>query len=190
MVYGTLLYISDCAVDWFEEDQNSLLEEDRAETAVERANALILQDLAKATNETIGETRLGHKTDTGGLKRAQSDISDELGGGGGGEIDGGAVVGGGLVAELVDPHLLEELVTSELQGALEEVAGGGGTEASPDGASTLVGNDFAETADQAIVVGDGVELYPRLDAVGGDGLLVMLLMLVDAIQRQHFALVG
>jgi hypothetical protein len=60
--------------------------------------------------------------------------------------------------------LLEELITSELQGALEEVSGGGRTETSPDGASTLVRNDLSEATDEAAVVCCGVELDPRLDA--------------------------
>lgn len=142
---------------------NVLLEQDGTETRVESANTLSAEDLAETTNQTIGELGVGDETDTGGLERAEGDVSDELGAGGGTEVDGSAVVGGCLVAKHVDGLLLEELVSSELEGTLEEVTGGGGTETSPDGASTLSSDDLAETTDQAGVVGDGVKLDPGLD---------------------------
>ena len=143
-----------------------LLEQDGTETRVESANTLGLEDLAETTDQTVGELGVGNEADTGGLKGAESDVSDELSAGGGTEVDSGAVVGGGLVAEGVDGLLLEELVSSELEGTLEEVTGGGGTETSPDGASTLVGNDLAETTNETVVVGDGVKLDTGLDAAG------------------------
>lgn len=61
--------------------------------------------------------------------------------------------------------LLKELVAAEFEGALEEVAGEGWADTSPDGAEAFVGDDLTEATDQAAVVGDGVELYPGLDAV-------------------------
>ena len=51
-----------------------------------------------------------------------------------------------------------------LEDTLEEVTSGGGTETSPDGASTLVGDDLAEAANETAVVGDGVKLDAGLDA--------------------------
>lgn len=144
--------------------EDVLLEQDGSETRVESTNTLVLEDLAEATNQAIGEGGLRDETDTGRLERAQGDVSEELGERGRGEVDGGAVVGGSLVADQVDGLLLEQLVSSELEGALEEVTGSGRTETSPDGASTLGGNDLPEATDQARVVGDGVELYPGLDA--------------------------
>ena len=143
-----------------------LLEQDGTETRVESTDTLVREDLAGTTDQAVGELGVGNETDTGSLKRAESDIGDELSAGGGTEVDSSAVVGGGLVAESVDSLLLEELVTSELEGTLEEVTSGGGTETSPDGASTLVGDDLAETTDQTSVVGDGVKLDTGLDAVG------------------------
>ena len=142
-----------------------LLEEDGTETAVESTNALLLGDLGETGDETAGEGGLGDETDTGGLKRAKGEISEELGGGGRGEVDGGAVVGSGLVAEKANGLLLEELVTTELEGTLEEVPGSGGAEASEESASTLVGNNLSEATDHTLVVGDGVQLDPSLDAV-------------------------
>lgn len=144
-----------------------LLEQNGSEARVEGSEALGLQDLAEATDEAIGEGGLRNETDTGGLERAEGDVSEELGGGGRGEVDSSAVVAGILVTDEVDGLLLEELVSSELEGALEEVAGSGGAETGPEGTRALGGNDLAEATDQARVVGDGVELYPSLDAVEG-----------------------
>ena len=145
--------------------ENILLEEKGTETTVEGAEALLLSDLGEATNEAIGEGGLGNETDTGGLKRAKGEISEELGGGGGGEVDGGAVVGSGLVAEEANGLLLEELVTTELQGTLEEVTGEGRAGTGEESASALVLDDLLEAADEAAVVGLGVELDAGLDAV-------------------------
>jgi hypothetical protein len=61
--------------------------------------------------------------------------------------------------------LLEELVSSELEGTLEEVTGGRGAEAGKERASTLRLDDLAETANHTPVVGGGVELDSRLHAV-------------------------
>ena len=145
--------------------ENILLEQKGAETTVEGAEALLLSDLGEATNKAIGEGRLGNETNTGGLKRAKGEISEELGGGGGGEVDGGAVVGSGLVAEEANGLLLEELVTTELQGTLEEVTSEGRAGTSEESASALVLDDLLEAADEAAVVGLGVELDAGLDAV-------------------------
>lgn len=142
-----------------------LLEEDGTETSVESTDTLVLEHLAETRDETAGVGRLRDETDTGGLKGAEGNIGEELGGGGRGEVDGSAVSGGSLVAELVDPLLLEELVTSELEGALEEVTGKGGAGTGEESASTLVLDDLAEATDQTAVVGDGVELDTSLDAV-------------------------
>lgn len=109
--------------------KNLLLQQDRTETRVESTNTLILQDLTEPTNKTGGELRLTDETNTGSLKRTQSDISEELSGGRRSQVDGSLVLSSGLVAQVVDALLLEELVTTELEGALEEVTRSGGTEA-------------------------------------------------------------
>ena len=142
-----------------------LLEQDGSETRVEGTDTLVLQDLGESTNKAVGEGWVTDETDTGSLERAEGDIGEELSDGGRGEVDGSAVVGGSLVTDKVDGLLLEELVTSELEGTLEEVTGSGGTEAGPDSAHTLIGDGLAEATDQTGVVGDGVKLYPGLDAV-------------------------
>lgn len=141
-----------------------LLQQDGSETRVESTNTLVLQDLGETADEAVGEAGLGDETNTGGLERAESDISEELGGSGRSKVDGSAVVGGSLVAELVDALLLEELVSTELEGTLEEVTGKGRANASPERAETLLGENLPGAADEALVVGYGVELDPGLDA--------------------------
>lgn len=143
---------------------NLLLEEHGTETRVERTKTLLAQDLGETRGETGSEGGLRDETDTGSLKRAESNVGEEFGSGGGSEVDGGSVLRGILDANLVDALLLEEFVTTELEGTLEEVTGGGGTETSEKSASTLVGDDLTETTDHTLVVGDGVKLDTGLDA--------------------------
>ena len=142
-----------------------LLEQNGTESGVESTDTLLLEDLGETAHETGSEGRLGDQTDTGGLKRAETDVSNELSGGGGSEVDSGAVVGSRLEAKEVDGLLLEELVTTELQGTLDEVTGSGGTETSEESTSTLVLDDLAETTDHTAVVGGRVKLDTGLDAI-------------------------
>jgi len=144
---------------------NLLLEEKGTETTVEGGEALLLEDATEARDKAGSEGGLGDQTDTGGLKRAQGEISEELGAGGGGEVDGGTVVGSGLVAEEANGLLLEELVTTELQGTLEEVTSEGRAGTGKESASALILDNLPEAADEAAVVGLGVELDASLDAV-------------------------
>ena len=142
-----------------------LLEQDGTEAGIEGTDTLGLQHLAEAADETVRVRGLGDKADTGSLERAKTDVGEELGSTGRGEVDTGPVVGGILNAEEVDGLLLEELVSTELQGALQEVTGEGRAKTGQESTGTLVGNDLAETTDHTTVVGDGVELDSRLDAV-------------------------
>ena len=144
---------------------NLLLEQDGAESRVETGNTLLLHNTAKTAEETVGEGRLGDETDTGSLERAQGNVGHELSAGGGGEVDSGTVLGSRLEAKLVDGLLLEELVTTELQGTLEEVTSGGRAETSQKSASTLVLDDLTEATDHTTVVGGRVKLDTGLDAV-------------------------
>ena len=145
---------------------NVLLEEDGAETRVERADALVLEDLTEAADQTVGETGGRDETNTGGLEGAESDGGEELGAGGGDGVDGRSVLAGPLDTEQVDGLLLKELVTAELEGALDEVAGEGRAETGQKRTSAFILDDLAETANHATVVGRGVELNPGLDAAG------------------------
>lgn len=156
------LYGIDSIIIWV---NNLLLEQHGTEAGVESTSTLVLQDLAEAASETASEGGLGDETDTGGLQRAEGNVGEELGSSGRGEVDRGSVLRGRLVAELVDALLLEEFVTTELEGTLEEVPGSGGTETGEKSASTLVGNDLSETTDHTLVVGDRVQLDSSLDAV-------------------------
>ena len=154
---------------------NSLFEQNRPEAGVECSDPLLARDLAKPANEPVREGGLGNEADPRRLERAQSDIGEELGQGGRGQVDGGAVVGGGLVAQVVDALLLEELVSSELEGALQKIPRGGGAEAGQKCAGAFSCDDLAEATDHAFVVGDGIELYSCLDTKGrGRGLALGL----------------
>ena len=144
---------------------NLLLEQKGTKTTVEGGEALLLEDATEARDKAGSEGGLGDQTNTGGLQGAEGEISEELGAGGGGEVDGGAVVGSGLVAEEANGLLLEELVTTELQGTLEEVTSEGRAGTSEESASALVLDDLLEAADEAAVVGGRVELDAGLDAV-------------------------
>merc|ERR1712093_433930 len=124
-----------------------LLEQDRTETGVEGTDTLVLQHLAEASNETIGVCWLRDETDTGGLERAKGDISKTCRG----EVDGCAVVGGGLISEQIDGLLLEKLISSKLECALEEVTSSGWTETSQQSTSTLLSNNLSESSDQTLV---------------------------------------
>lgn len=142
-----------------------LLEQDGPEASVERTNALILQHLAETADEAIRVCGLGNETNARRLEGAERDVGEELSERGRGQVDGRAVVGGGLVAKVVDGLLLEELVSSELERALQEVACGRGTEACGERAEALLGDDLSDAAEEAFVVCDGVELDSCLDAV-------------------------
>lgn len=146
---------------------NLLLEQNGSESSVHGAETLSLDHLTHAVDETLGKGGLGDETDTGGLKGAEGNVGEELGHTGRGEVDGGTVVGSSLVAKLVDGLLLEELVTTELQGTLEEVTGKGRAGTGEESASTLVLDDLAETANHATVVCSGVKLDTGLDTVKG-----------------------
>jgi hypothetical protein len=148
-------------------DHDLLLEQDGSESRVKSANTLSADNLAETGDETSSELGVGDHSDTGGLERAQSDVSEELTGRGRSEVDGGAVLLGSLVADKVDGLLLEELVSSELEGALEEVTSEGWAETGHESASTLILDDLSDTADQTAVVGGRVKLDTGLDAVKG-----------------------
>jgi hypothetical protein len=142
-----------------------LLEEDGTESRVESTKTLSAVDLAESRDETSSELRVRHETNTGSLERAEGNVGEELGGGRGGEVDGSTVVDSVLNTNLVDELLLEEFVSSKLEGTLEEVTSKGGTSTSEKSASTLVCDDLSEATDQTSVICDGVELNSCLDAI-------------------------
>lgn len=169
---------------------NLLLEQDRTETGIESTDTLVLQHLAEASNKTIGICWLRNETDTGGLERAESDISKELGETCRGEVDGCAVVGGGLVSEEVDGLLLEQLISSKLECALKEVTSSSWTESSQQSTGTLLGDNLSESSDQTLVVCGRVELYSCLDAIReitsvGNFLIAQMAQAIAADGRLH-----
>jgi hypothetical protein len=62
---------------------------------------------------------------------------------------------------------LEELVSTKLEGALEEVSSECRADTSPDGTETFLSDNLPEAADKTFVVFNRVKLYPRLDAACG-----------------------
>lgn len=158
--------------DLLEDDElghgvGDLLEQNGSEAGVESTDTLVLEHLGETANETVGVGGLRDETDTGSLERAQGNVGEELGGGRGGQVDGSPVVGGSLNAQAVDELGLEELVTAELEGTLQEVTGEGRAGTSQKSASALILDDLAEAADETAVVGNGVELDTGLDDIDG-----------------------
>lgn len=66
---------------------------------------LRLCNLRESRDKACGEGGLGHKTDTGGLERAEGDICEELAKSGRSEVDGGTVVLCGIVAKQINALL-------------------------------------------------------------------------------------
>lgn len=89
---------------------------------------------------------------TCGLKRTQSDISEEFSDSTGSEVDKGTVGRGIFNSDEVNEGLLEEFVTSKLESTLKEVTSSSRTEASQKSASTLSLDDLAETTNHTLVV--------------------------------------
>jgi hypothetical protein len=106
---------------------------------------------------------LRNKTNTGGLKRAEGNISKELGGGSGSEVDSRAVLRGSLIAKLGDALLLEEFVSTKLEGSLKEVSSEGWANTSPNSAKSFLSNNLSEATNETAVVLDWVKLYSCLD---------------------------
>jgi len=63
--------------------------------------------------------------------------------------------------------LLEELITSELEGALEEVACKGWANTSQESTCALLCDDLTEASDETSVVCGRVELNSGLDDIDG-----------------------
>lgn len=146
---------------------NILFEQDRTKTGVESANTFSLHNLAKTAKKTASECGFRHKTNTGSLKRTKSDVGEEFSGSGRSQVDRSTIVRGSLVTKVIDRLLLEEFITSKLEGTLEEVAGGSRAKTSEQGASTFIGNDLAETTNETAVVCDRIQLNTGFDAEEG-----------------------
>ena len=102
--------------------------------------------------------------DAGRLKWAQGNVGEEFCHSRRGEVDSCAVVRCGLVAQVADTLLLEEFITPKLESTLKEVSSSSGTEASHQRTGTFICDDLTESANHALVVDLGFELYACLDA--------------------------
>jgi hypothetical protein len=145
-----------------------LLEEDGDEAGVETLDETIGGDnLGHGGDEAGGELGVGDEADTGGFEGAQEEIGDELSGSGGTEVDEGAVSPSGFFTHASGGVDLEEFDTTELEEALEHVAGSSGADTSGEGTDTFFGNDLLEATDHTLVVLLGLELHASLDDVDG-----------------------
>ena len=99
----------------------------------------------------------GLDLDLGHLQRAEGDIGEELGRGGARAPDEALVLGGRLLAGHVHVGVLEVLVETVLEEALERVAEKGRAEAFPETRAALLCDDGLQTGAKALVLG-GVDL--------------------------------
>ena len=145
-----------------------LLEEHGDEARVEALDeTLLLHKAASAASEAVSVGGVGDQANTAGLKRAQGNVSNELGGSSRCHVDGSAVLLGLLHAELVNPVLLEVLITAELEAALEAVAEEGGGQSSEQGTSTLVLHNLSSSVKHTAGVGLRAQLLLGLDDING-----------------------
>ena len=92
------------------------------------------------------DLRLGH------LERAERDVGEELGGCRTSEPNEALVVGTGLLAGKVHVLVLEDLVETVLEHALERVADEGRAKALPEPAAALLSGDGADTREETLVL--------------------------------------
>jgi hypothetical protein len=144
---------------------NLLLKQNGSKASIECSDTLVLQHLTESANKAAGVSGLGDETDTGGLERAKSDISEEFGKSRGSQVNSRAVIRGSFISKEVDRLLLEQFISSELECALKKVSCSGRSEASQESSSTLLGNNLSDTAYESFVVSNGIKLDPCLNTV-------------------------
>jgi hypothetical protein len=119
---------------------------------------------AEAGGEHADGARLD--LDLGHLERAERDVREDLRAGGAREPDRAAVLGRVLLAGEVRVLVLEDLVEPVLEHALERVADERRAEALEDAGAALLGEEGADTRDEALVLGR-VDLHVALGDVDG-----------------------
>jgi hypothetical protein len=127
-----------------------LLKQDWPEARVEAFESLLLGNTSKSSRETICESGLGDKADTGSLKRAKDDISEKLSDTRRSEINRLSVVTSSIDANSINERLFPELVTPEFEGTLESISKDRGPEAGKKCAGTLVCDHLPETANHTL----------------------------------------
>lgn len=94
------------------------------------------------------------------LERAERDVGEELSGRGAREPDGALVVLRRLLAGEVHVRILEDLIETVLEHALERVPDEGGPETFPETRRALLGDDRPEATNKTLVLA-GVDLQTR-----------------------------
>lgn len=94
----------------------NLLQQDGSEAGVEALeNSFLLQKPGSSGEKAVGEGRIGNQTDSGGFKRAQEDVGDELSDGRSAEVDSSSVVPRSFFAKGICKLDFEELDSSEFK---------------------------------------------------------------------------
>ena len=100
-----------------------------------------------------GTSRAGLDLDLGHLQRAEGNVGEELGGRRTGEPDGTLVLVRGLLTSEVHVGVLEQLVETVLEHALEGVADESGAEALPETGRTLLSSNELQARESTLVLG-------------------------------------
>lgn len=141
-----------------------LFKQNGTETRVKSANAFVLENFAKATNQAICEARSRDKPDASCFEGTKGYRGKELCATGRNRVDCCTMLTGFFETEEIDGLFLEELVAAEFESALHEISGKCWAESCSESAGTFVLDDLTETANHAAIVGCRVELDSSLDS--------------------------
>ena len=142
-----------------------LLEEDRHKPCVPAHDALPLDQCLHGREGAFREGGVGDLSNAGSLQRAKEDVSDELRAGRGSQHDRSPHVPCLLVSEGFGELDFEELVATELEPALHEVAGRRGPKPRGQHTRTLLGHNLAPDAQEPTLVLHWVQLDAGLHHV-------------------------
>mmetsp|Transcript_7469 Transcript_7469/g.8480 ORF Transcript_7469/g.8480 Transcript_7469/m.8480 type:complete len:323 (+) Transcript_7469:246-1214(+) len=136
-----------------------LLEEDGAEARIEALDETILSsNLGRSSEQATRELGVGNQANSCCLQGAQEHISDGLGHGGSGQVNARAVLPGRFIAHRIDHVDLEELHTTELEPALDEITRRGRAQTSRESANSIGLDHLTEAFDHPSVVLDRIKL--------------------------------
>jgi len=137
------------------------------QTLVEAIHTLILHDLGGTFPQGAGESRHGLDADLNCFHGGEGNISEELCGGRGCKVEASPVDVGILLTQDTSIHVLEDLIEAKLADTLHGVADGCGGPALGQTTSSLLGNRYLETIEDALVLGS-IHLDTALDQIEGD----------------------
>ena len=148
----------------------NLLEENGAKTSIETHDSISGDKLGQTFGQRLGKGGIRDGANTNSLEGTEKQVGDKLSTGSRDEVDSVAVLPGLFRTELFGNVDFEELDSSKLEPALDEISGGSGSETSAQHTDTLSLDNLAKSRDHAVLVRDGVQLHASLDHVdGADG---------------------